>query len=306
MKIDRLIGIITILQQKGSVTAPYLAERFEVSRRTISRDIEDICRAGIPIVTTQGTGGGISIMEGFRLDTTIFTREEMQALLAGLKSLDSVDYSSRTATLVEKLGGSNEVLSVEDDIMIDLSSFYKGSLSKKIRLLKDAIAQRRQVTFRYYYAKGEEQKQVEPVLIVFKWSAWYLFGYSVEREDFRLYKLSRLWELELMQQTFEKRVIPPEKLQFGRNMTDDKIIRAYYQKEVKYRLVEEYGPDCYTVSEDGRLYTEWGFTTYEDAVRWFLSFGTQAEVVGPKEFQIRMREETKHLAQIYESACIDE
>ena len=76
MKIDRLIGIITTLQQKGKVTAPYLAEKFEVSRRTINRDIEDICRAGIPIVTTQGADGGIQIMEGFQLDTTVFTEDE--------------------------------------------------------------------------------------------------------------------------------------------------------------------------------------------------------------------------------------
>ena len=94
MKIYRLIGIITILQQQKTVTAPYLAEKFEVSRRTISRDIEDICRAGIPLVTTQGAGGGISIMEGFRLDTTVFTKQELAAILTGLKSLDSVSRSA--------------------------------------------------------------------------------------------------------------------------------------------------------------------------------------------------------------------
>ena len=88
MKIDRLIGIITILQQNKKVTAPYLAKKFEVSRRTINRDIEDICRAGIPIVTTQGKGGGISIMDGFNLDTTVFTTEELQAIFVCLKSID--------------------------------------------------------------------------------------------------------------------------------------------------------------------------------------------------------------------------
>lgn len=94
MKIDRLIGIITTLQQKKIVTAPYLAEKFEVSRRTINRDIEDICKAGIPIVTTQGVNGGISIMDGFSLDTTVFTEQELAAIFTGLKSLDSVSYSA--------------------------------------------------------------------------------------------------------------------------------------------------------------------------------------------------------------------
>ena len=94
MKINRLIGIITTLQQKKAVTAPYLAKKFEVSRRTINRDIEDICKAGIPIVTTQGANGGISIMDGFSLDTTVFTKQELAAIFTGLKSLDSVSNSA--------------------------------------------------------------------------------------------------------------------------------------------------------------------------------------------------------------------
>lgn len=104
MKIDRLIGIIAILQQNKKVTAPYLAEKFEVSRRTINRDIEDICRAGIPIVTTQGSNGGISLMEGFSLDTTVFTQQELAAILTGLKTLDSVSQMPKLELLAGKLG----------------------------------------------------------------------------------------------------------------------------------------------------------------------------------------------------------
>ena len=89
MKIDRLIGIITILLQNNKTTAPQLAKRFEVSRRTINRDIEDICKAGIPIITTQGYGGGLSIADNYKFDKSLFTKEELQALLAGLRGMDS-------------------------------------------------------------------------------------------------------------------------------------------------------------------------------------------------------------------------
>ena len=89
MKIDRLIGILSILLQKDVITAPSLAEHFEVSRRTINRDIEDLCKAGIPIVTRQGTNGGISIMENYKISRTLLTNREMQDILAGLRSLDS-------------------------------------------------------------------------------------------------------------------------------------------------------------------------------------------------------------------------
>ena len=90
MKIDRLIGILTILMKKEKVTAPYLAEKFEVSRRTINRDIEDMCKAGIPIVTIQGKNGGISIMEGYQIDKTLLTNDDMDSILSALKGLDSV------------------------------------------------------------------------------------------------------------------------------------------------------------------------------------------------------------------------
>ena len=103
MKIDRLIGILSVLLQQEKVTAPQLATKFEVSRRTIQRDIESLCRADIPIAAAQGTGGGISIMENYRVDRTVLTAPEMQAILAGLRSLDSVSGTRRYAQLMEKL-----------------------------------------------------------------------------------------------------------------------------------------------------------------------------------------------------------
>ena len=131
MKIHRLIGIITTLQQKKTVTAPYLAEKFEVSRRTISRDIEDICAAGIPLVTTQGTGSGISIMEGFSLDTTVFTEQELAAIFTGLKSLDSVSRSAAGENLARKIGGS-QAPGAAGHMAIDLASHYKDDLTSKL------------------------------------------------------------------------------------------------------------------------------------------------------------------------------
>jgi predicted DNA-binding transcriptional regulator YafY len=111
MKIDRLLGIITILLQDEITTAPKLAEKFEVSRRTINRDIEDLCKAGIPLVTLQGSGGGIRIAEGYKLDKTLLTTKEMQAILAGLKSLDSVSGTNQYNQLLDKIyyGANHEI-----------------------------------------------------------------------------------------------------------------------------------------------------------------------------------------------------
>lgn len=298
MKIYRLIGIITTLQQQKTVTAPYLAEKFEVSRRTINRDIEDICKAGIPLVTTQGAGGGISIMEGFSLDTTVFTKQELAAIFTGLKSLDSVSRSASGETLARKIGGSQAV-SLDDHMAIDLASHYKDDLASKLEQMKAAIQASRCISFRYYYEKGEADKLIEPCLLVFKWSDWYVFGFCRQRQDFRLYKLRRLWNLEVTEEPFSPREIPEEKKRFGSRMTDDYMVAALYDPSLKYRLVEEYGPACFTPREDGRLYAEWGFTTREQAVEWFLRFGRKVKVLGPPEMVERMKAELDAARDLY-------
>jgi predicted DNA-binding transcriptional regulator YafY len=293
MKIDRLIGIITILQQNKKVTAPYLAKKFEVSRRTINRDIEDICRAGIPIVTTQGKGGGISIMDGFNLDTTVFTTEELQTILIGLKSIDSVSHTSNSERIASKIAGKNSVIPLSDNILIDLSSYYKDSLATKIELLKKAISQKRLVGFHYYYNKGEADKLIEPYLIMFKWSNWYIFGFCTERQDFRMFKLNRLWNLHITETEFIPREIPEQSMDFDSRIPDDYMITAIFDKSEKYRLIEEFGTECFTETEDGRLLFRRGFTNIDVMISWLLGFGDKVEVIEPVE----IREQIKRIAQ---------
>lgn len=172
MKIDRLIGILSVLLQEEKITAPELAEKFEVSRRTINRDIEDLCRAGIPICTAQGAGGGICIMEGYRMDRTLLTSKDMQMILAGLRSLDSVSGSRYYGQLMEKIKvGASDFVSGRDSILIDLSSWYKDSLAPKIEMVQAAIEERRVLSFRYYAPKEESSREIEPYYLIFKWTS---------------------------------------------------------------------------------------------------------------------------------------
>lgn len=300
MKIERLIGIIAILQQKKMVTAPYLAEKFEVSRRTINRDIEEICKAGIPIVTTQGANGGISIMEGFSLDTTVLTEQEITAIFTGLKSLDSVSNAASAEKLAQKIGGSFAIR-MADNMLIDLASFYKDDLTAKIDAIKHAIKESKCIAFHYCYNKGESDKLIEPYLIVFKWSDWYVFGFCKERQDFRMYKLRRLWDLQITDEFFAVRDIPEEKKQFGTHITDDNVIAAVYDASVKYRLVEEFGHNSFIEQEDGTLYAEWGFSKTEAAMEWFLSFGNKVKVLGPPEMIELMKTTLDSIKNLYES-----
>lgn len=300
MKIDRHIGIITTLQQNKIVTAPYLAEKFEVSRRTINRDIEDICKAGIPIVTTQGANGGISIMEGFSLDTTVFTEQELTAIFSGLKSIDSVSDSDTAKQLAKKIGGST-VTELAEHIEIDLSSFYKSALTEKIEIIKCAIRERKRIAFHYFYNKGEEDKVIEPYKIVFKWSDWYVFVYSTERNDFRMYKLRRLWNLSRCEEKYVIREIPEEKDKYGLHMTDDYFVEAIYESSLKFILVEQYGPSSFSAMDDGKLYTKWGFSSMDAAIQWFFQFGSKVKVISPIELVEKIKDEVESMKNIYES-----
>lgn len=284
MKIDRLIGIITLLLKNDRITAPELAERFEVSRRTISRDIDVICRAGIPLITEQGYGGGIRIAEGYKLDETVFTKEELKAVFEGLKGIDSVSRTSVTLQLMDKLSvDPKDSVLAEGTVLIDLASHYKESLKEKIELIKHAVSSQHTITFLYYYSKGEVYREIEPYLLVFQWSSWYVFGYCRKRKDFRMFKLNRLWELRETEECFLVRDRGITKNDFQNYFKQDTVrLKAVFEKEAKYRLVEEYGVNCYREDEQGRLIFEWDFVNYDNMKQWILSFGSQAMVEEPK------------------------
>lgn len=284
MKIDRLIGIITLLLRNDRVTAPELAERFEVSRRTIGRDIDAICQAGIPLITEQGYGGGIRIAEGYKLDSTVLTKDELRAVLDGLQGIDSVSRTTVTLRLMEKLSmHTDDTVLSEGAVLIDLASHYEESLKEKIELIKQAVSRQHTVTFYYYYSKGEEYREIEPYLLLFQWSSWYVYGYCRKRKDFRMFKLNRLWELKETQESYQVREPGETKRDFQEYFRQDAVrLKAVFEKEVKYRLVEEYGADCFTQDDQGNLVFEWDFVSYDNMKQWVLSFGSRVTVMEPK------------------------
>ena len=291
MKIDRQLGILSILLQQDSVTAPYLAEVFEVSRRTINRDIEDLCRAGIPITTRQGVGGGISIMEGYKVDRTMLTQGEMQDILAGLRSLDSVNGTNRYGQLMEKLSiGSSDFMVGNQSVLIDLSAWYKDSLAPKIEMIRSAIAQHRRLEFYYYSPRQESKRCVEPYYLIFRWSSWYVWGWCKTREDFRLFKLNRMDKVTMVEAFVPERDIPMPDLSNERIFPGGISVKALFDPDCKWRLVEEFGPDCFTVQEDGLLLFQADYTDKENLITWLLSFRDKATLLEPETIREELRQ----------------
>lgn len=290
MKIDRLIGILSLLLQRETVTAPELAGIFEVSRRTILRDIDNLCKAGIPIAARQGSGGGITIMDRYKIDRTLLTTVEMRDILAGLRSLDSVNGTNRYGQLMEKLSaGSSDFLTGDQSLLIDLSSWYKDSLAPKIQEIRRAIDACRELEFYYYSPGGEAQRRVEPYYLIFRWSSWYLWGWCGTREDFRLFKLNRMDRLRVTGRAFAKRQAPLPDLSTERIFPGGVRVKALFSPACKWRLVEEFGPDCFVVQPDGRLLFQADYTNSGNLLSWLLTFGGEAVLLEPPELREEMR-----------------
>lgn len=288
MKLDRLIGILAILLQRERVTAPYLAEKFEVSRRTVNRDIETLCMAGIPVATAQGANGGIYISDEYKIDKTLLTNEELNDILVGLNSLDGVGNIENYETLKSKLNLSECAESHRERYVdIDLASWYRPSLAPKIKLLRKAIKLGRTVNFEYYSQSGEGVREIEPYSLIYRWSSWYVWGRCRKKEDWRMFKLNRMQCLAITDTTYTRiNAKPPiiEDYAYPDQIKAKIAVDASY----KWRLIDEFGPDSFTVGADGRLILTFGFKEKDYLFSWIMGFCGNAELIEPIELRTEL------------------
>ncbi|MDA3958189.1 YafY family protein [Oceanispirochaeta sp.] len=204
MKIDRLLSMILLMLKKKKITASEMAAYFETSLRTIYRDIETLCLAGIPIVSEPGVHGGYSLMEGFTLDKQVFKVDEILALIAGLKGLEAVfDRQSIRQTLekVESLGKTQETAPV---LEIDFFGWGEGNrIRHDVQNLYKSIGQSQCLRFQYTNLNNQcHTRTVEPLKLFYRGNNWYLLGYCRLKEDYRFFRVSRILNLEILKETF--------------------------------------------------------------------------------------------------------
>lgn len=301
MKIDRLIGILSILLQKDKMTAQELAEKFEVSRRTILRDIETLSMAGIPILSEQGQGGGISIMEGYKVERTLLSSEDMKAILTGLQSLDSVSRTNRYRQLMEKISvNGSAAINVDNHIIIDLSNWDKSAVSDKIELIKSAIENNEKIRFHYYAPNGDSQRIIEPYHLVFQWSSWYVWGYCTQREDYRMFKLTRMTELAFAKEKCADRIVPEFISDKLRHTNGEIEITVKFDDSVKWRIIDEYGIDFMDYDENGSIIVTFTWSDIPAFYQYILSFGDKAEIIEPKKYRQDFAELVKNMQKKYE------
>lgn len=299
MAIDRLIGILTVLLREKQVTTASLAERFEVSARTIARDIERLSESGIPVRTTRGFGGGVSIMEGYGLERTLLTNADRGAILAGLRSLDSVSGTGYYRQLMEKLPPAEGGVG-DDCVTIDLASWYGPLLAPRLEELKTACAARRVVSFTYCAPSGETRREVEPGRLLFRWSSWYLWAWCRTRRDFRLFKLNRMLDFSVTDEGFPARAVPPVP-PLHLTFPEELEAAVRFAPSAKWKLVDEYGAESFQEQPDGALLFRRSFPGKEELLRWVLTFGDQAEILEPVELRRDMAEFAQKIWEKYDS-----
>ena len=283
MQVNRMFEIIYILMNRKMITARELAERFMVSVRTIYRDIETLSAAGIPVYMSRGKGGGISILDGFVLNKSVLTEEEKTEILSSLAAVNAINFDEKNSAL-KKLsnlfGESNS-----EWIEVDFSSWYNAN--NEIRIFKDlksSILSKQVVSFTYVNRKGEStMREVEPLKLCFKGISRYLYGFCRIRQDFRFFKLSRLKELSILEEHFDRKMSQPI-FNSDSYFSDDYIsLKLKLSPQMAFRVYDEF--DHYIQESDGSFIADIVYPAGEWVFPYIASFGHYCEVLEPAKIR---------------------
>lgn len=297
MQINRLFEIIYILLDKEKVSARALAEKFEVSTRTIYRDVETLSSAGIPVFMSRGKGGGISLLPDFVLNKAVLTAQEKNDILSSLQAVGAINLNG-TDSALQKLGslfGENNT----DWIEVDFSSWYNSEKeSETFNNIKSAILSKNLIRFNYSSGKGERTtREVEPLRLCFKGMARYLYAYCTLRQDYRFFKLSRIKNIKNIDKHFERKVTGPifnnNKVFSEKYMT----LKLKLSANMAFRVYDEF--DNYTEQEDGSFVVQTIYPLGEWIFPYIASFGSNCEILQPLDIRDSFREELKKIMNNY-------
>lgn len=287
MKINRLLEITILLMNKGTVTAKELADRFEVSTRTIYRDIDVLSSAGVPVFTNKGNGGGISLLENYSLNKALMSEHESESLVLALKTLQATKYPEIDAVL-NKIGAVFKTAAANDWVYIDFSPWSSNPNEyNKFIDIKKSILERRVITFDYVNSGGgRKNRSIEPMRLIFKGQAWYLWGYCRIRQDFRTFRISRIKNLSLSNEAFKQRI--PESLEKQKPSENSKelvTLKLRFYPEVLYRLYDDFDDEFITKNADGSCDVTVTFPEDEWVYGYILSFGCFVKVMEPEHIR---------------------
>ena len=294
MQINRLFEIIYILLDKGVVTADELAERFEVSRRTVYRDVELLSQSGIPIYTSRGKNGGIGILENFVLDKSVLSEKEQTEIISALCAMALLPNS-------EKSSVKNKLSSLfkKDNaswISVDFSDWNIGQ-KEIFDKLKSAAIEKRVARINYINSRGEvSQRDIEPLCLYFKSRAWYIIAYCRNAEDYRMFRLSRMKEVTISEEVFEREMPANEYSEKQYDVTETEVTLRINPR-MEYRVYDEFAD--VNKDKDGYFTVTIRCPENEWLYGYILSFGEYAQVLSPQSIRTIIKEKIEKCSKNY-------
>ena len=287
MRESRLFRIVYYLLQNGKATAPELAQKFEVSIRTIYRDVDSISSAGIPIYATQGKGGGISILNDYTLDKSLFSEQEQEQMLTALQGMVATA-EENSNELLTKLSGLFQINST-NWIEVDFSDWaHRTPQQDTFNIIKEAIFQKRVISFCYFSGKGNKEKRnLRPIRLVFKSKSWYLYSFCLLRNDYRFFKLTRIKELEMLSETFTQD-FTPTKIEKQIQVENTVAVKLKFDRQAAFRVYDEF-TDSITEDSQGNLYVQIDLPDNEVLYSYVMSFSDSVEVLEPQSIREQMK-----------------
>ena len=299
MQINRLFEIIYILIEKKNVTARELAERFEVSTRTIYRDIETLSGMGIPVYMSKGKGGGISILPNFILNKTVITQNEKNEIISSLQALNATKINSEKDTLnkIIHLFGEDQ----EEWLEIDFGAWGDRDREKDIfDLLKESVLNKQVLQIKYISSKGESlEREIEPIKLCFKSGVWYLYAFCRMRKDYRFFKLKRIRKIKVVQEFHNKKaqknVIPVENT-YNSNMVE---LTLRFSQKASFMVFDEF--EEYEELPDGSYLVKIKVPNNVWLFQYIVGFGEDCELLEPQSIRKELAEKLNRLLRKYEN-----
>ncbi len=290
MQESRLFKIVYYLLNKGQATAPELAEKFEVSVRTIYRDVDALSEAGIPVYAEAGRNGGIHLMKDFVLNKTVLSKQEKQEILTALQSIHSVQNMGSSETL-QKLSALFR-LSSQNWLEVDFSRWgSRESDNKKFELLKSAVIHKKCMQIRYASSyEAISERVVHPYKLVYKARAWYLQAFCTVRQDWRTFRCNRILDLQILNESFPHREFPKSAESYE-GKADQITLR--FPKEMTYRVYDEFDETQIQRQDNGDLIVSARMSADKWLVGFLLSFGTQVDVLSPAHLKNALAQQAR-------------
>ena len=298
MKINRLLEIVTLLLNRETITAKELADRFEVSSRTIYRDIEVLSSAGVPIYTNKGNSGGISLLEDYTLNKAMLSKSESEGLFLAVKAMSATSYPEADA-IINKLGSIFKGNPSHDWIEVNFDGWSsKVNEQDRFSKIRDAIVNNQVISFDYVNANGSKScRSAEPVKLIFNAYTWYLIAYCLLRDSHRMFRLSRIKNVQITDQHFTKR----EMREYDNQGTSLPLVELKLRcdEKVLNRLYDAFDGECISKNDDGSHTVTVTLPEDEWLYGYILSFGGYAEVLEPEYIREIIKARAKEIAKKY-------